>query len=265
MRTNTKNILLILAMAIALTSCGDHGLDELLSDQSSSSTATNDKKSSSSKTKTSSSSINIVINDENIEPAASFAKNLFTFISFPFYEQYSWFSMSDLDWLIDNDNSNGNGKAFKSVFDKLSDNKAEYLSNGKFNRYIELLAGFIPRSVYIANGWDAMVRQLLAAYEDIAATDNFSEVYEFMKTEPNPYFYTSIDYYPGILDFVGEELDDAFFVEKNAVSYCCEVGEINRWAVVWAYSFWGRRYNEDPDSIEPIVDILLMLRDKYSK
>jgi len=276
MKTNAMNILIVLVMAIVLASCGEHSLDDLIGEKSSSSEATGDKPSSSSKkssssgTKTSSSSNNIVINDRDIEPAASFASETFDFISFPFYisswgNEY-WFSMSGNEqeeygkWYdLNRITQDGQGDACNSLIKRLYSNRTEFLSNGKLKRYIELLAGFVPRKTYVENGWDAMVNQLLAAYEDLAATNSFSGVYEFMGRYDN-----SIDYYPEILGFVSEGLDDVFFIKQgDEVEYCCRVGEVNRWAVVWAYSFWGRRYNEDPDSIESIVDILLMLRDKY--
>ena len=214
-----------------------------------------------------------MINDKDIEPAASFASKAFDFISFPFSGQNNWFSLSgeeeneygkwyDLNRITRDDVQGG---AFNSLIKRLYSNRTEFLNNGKFKRYIELLSGFVNRPTYVANGWDTMVRQLLAAYQDLSDNGKFNEIYEFMVLY-NAY---SIDYYPAILDFAmfvngGYLLDESFFIKQgDEVEYCCKVGEVNRWAVVWAYSFWGRRYNEDPDSIEPVVDILLMLRDKY--
>jgi len=271
MSTNSMNnatsklmSLVVLVLTAALISCGDHSLDEFLGETSSSSLG----KSSSSKAKPSSSSGNIVINDKNIEPAADFAKEAFAFLSFPFYltswgSSY-WLSISDLDWFMEKHEDDENGEAFMSIFNKLYDNRIDYLSNGKFKRYIELLANLIPRKTYIANGWDTMVSQLLVAYEDLATDpDNFSYVYELMETPLSDYYYTSVDYYPYIIDFDFVSNLNAFIIKKDNVDYCCAVGEINKWAVVWAYSFWARRYNEDPDSIAPIQDILVMLQNKY--
>ena len=268
-------------MAIVLASCGEHSLDDLLGDSSSSrASSSSSKKSSSSSKKSSSSRASsssgaVVVNDSDIEPAASFASKAFDFISFPFYEQNNWFSMSgdeeleygkwyDLNRIIQ-DNNNSKGTAFNSLIKRLYSNRTEFLNNGKLKRYMELLSGFVTRQTYVANGWDVMVRQLLAAYQDLSDNGMFDEIYEFMVLY-NAY---SIDYYPAILDFArfvdGKYiLDDSFFIKQgNEVEYCCKVDEVNRWAVVWAYSFWGRRYNEDPDSIEPTVDILHMLNDKY--
>jgi hypothetical protein len=287
MKTNTANILIILVMAIVLASCGNHSLkelDDLLGDSSSSRASSSSKKSSSSKTSSSSrasaSSGVVEVNDSDIEPAASFASRAFDFVSFPFYitsggNEY-WFSMSgdeestygkwyDLNSIIQ-DNNNSQGGAFNSLIKRLYSNRTEFLNNGKFKRYMELLSGFVTRPTYVANGWDTMVRQLLAAYQDLSDNGKFGEIYEFM-VRYNVY---SIEYYPEILDFTmfvnGGYLDESFFIKQgNEVQYCCKVGELNRWAVVWAYSFWGRRYNEDPDSIDPIVDILRMLNDKYSR
>lgn len=272
MKTNTKNTLVVLALAVALTSCGEHNLDDLLDDPSSSSGASGGKPSSSSKKIQSSSSGNIssssnvvIIEDENIAPAASFAQEFFSYTSFPYYlSEYGWLSISEsygdkfdeLDRYISYRDEDGSGEAFNFIFKLLYENKEEYLSNGKFKRYIELIPNFIPRRMYVSNGWDAIVRQLLFAYEDLAGQPgSFSDVYEVMEYNSCNYCIAAEAYY-AIIEFVRdwEEFEDYFNLEQD---------DYYRSAVVWAYSFWGRRYNEDPSSIEPIVDILNMLRDKY--
>jgi hypothetical protein len=279
MKTNTVNNaasklqsleILILVLTMALTSCGDNSLEDIFGDSSSSG---KNLSSSSSKTKTSSSSSNIVIEDENIIPAASFASEFFACVSFPFIEVDSWFSMSeywgfsDLYLYIDRFN-NDDGEAFKSIFELLYNEREEYLSNGRFKRYIELIAKLIPRRTYVANGWDAMVRQLLIAYEDLMAQPgSFSQVYYIMEVNEANYN-NATEAYEQILDFVRDQQLENFILKQdvdtnNYYYWDATEGNVNKSAVVWAYSFWGRRYNENPGSIEPIVDILRMLRDKY--
>jgi hypothetical protein len=209
----------------------------------------------------------IVIDSENISQAASFASEFLRYIQFPFINaNYSWISISgydensyskfqDLNQFI-NRSDNSYGNIFMSVFVKLYRNRAEYLSNGNLEHYIKLLASLIPREKYVANGWDDMVRQLLIAYDDIAAIpEGFSQVYQVMNGSNNP-----ASYYDNILRFVSDKQLNAFILKQNVAYY--EAGEVNQSAVVWAYSFWGRRDNENINSTEPIAAILRMLRDE---
>jgi len=209
----------------------------------------------------------IVIDDGNISQAASFASKFFKYKPFPFIEcdRIDWVSISygrsyDLERFIEQRN-NTYGKVFMSLFVQLYKNRAEYLSNGEFLRYIKLLASLIPRETYIANGWDVMVRQLLIAYDDLAPNpSSFGQVYESMNSRID----NTASYYNGILTFVNDKQLEAFIVKngEGAANSYYEPGEVNQSAVVWAYSFWGRRYNENPDSIEPIAAILRLLRDE---
>ncbi|MCL1957018.1 MAG: hypothetical protein FWF63_06825 [Fibromonadales bacterium] len=280
MKTNTMNILIILALTFVLTSCGDHSWGDLF-ESSSSSGETDDNPSSSSKKKQSSSSSNIVINDEDIVPAADFASEFFEFVTFPFIDAYGhgWlraFSIeSDLEYFVDRLNDE-NGGAFKSLFSRLYDNMEEYLRNGKMKRYVEILAGLIPHETYVYNGWDEMVRQLLIAYDDIKAKSSFSDIYDVMESNCNSFyddednFYkycqNATDVYEEILPFARDPQLKAFILKQNIsehVDWNGAKGSVNKSAVVWAYSFWGRRYHENKNIIDPIVDILRLLRDKY--
>ena len=208
----------------------------------------------------------IVINDGNISQAASFASKIFKYKPFPFIEgdHIDWISISygrtyDLERFIEHDK--GSGKVFMSLFVQLYKNRAEYLNNGEFLRYIKLLADLIPYKTYVANGWDMMVRQLLIAYDDLKSNpSSFSQIYEHMNSRID----NTASYYNGILIFVNDKQLEAFIVKngEGAANSYYEAGEVNQSAVVWAYSFWGRRYNENPNSIEPIVAILRLLRDE---
>jgi hypothetical protein len=210
----------------------------------------------------------IIIDSENISQAASFASEFLRYFSFPFVDDsYNWLSISGYNensyskfqYLSQyvNRHDNGHGNIFMSIFIKLYKNRAEYLSNGKFRHYIKLLASLIPHEKYVANGWDEMVRQLLIAYDDLVARpDGFSQVYEVMKNSYN----NPAEHYNSILPFVDYKQLSAFILKQSVAYY--EAGEVNKSAVVWAYSFWGRRYNENSSSIEPIAAILRMLRDE---
>jgi uncharacterized protein (TIGR02145 family) len=208
----------------------------------------------------------IVIDSETISQAASFASKVFKYyISFPFLgESYKYTSISgndenpyskfqDLNQFV-NQSSNDYGNIFMSVFVKLYRNRAEYLSNGNLEHYVKLLASLIPREKYVANGWDDMVCQLLIAYGDLAAKpSSFSQVYEVMNDG-------GTSHYNDILPFVRDKQLNAFIVKQKVAHY--DDGEVSLSTVVWAYSFWGRRYNENPSSIEHIAAILRMLRDE---
>jgi hypothetical protein len=278
--------LTVLVLAIFLASCKEHSFDEIfgrgsgknLSSSSSSQDNGSNQDSSSSQDDPSSSSRVIEINDKDIPLAASFAKKFFIFIPFPFIDLFGSgnpFPMtiasdnSDVEFFVDRRNDK-NGEAFKSLFDGLYAKKEEILSNGKFKHYIELLVKLIPRKTYIDNGWDTMARQLLIAYEDLKNNpNNFIEIYKIMANNVNK---NAVEAYNQILDFVSDpQLED--FILKQSVADAVtshywggdegNVGDVNRSAVVWAYSFWARRYNENPNNLNAIVDILLMLRDDY--
>jgi len=206
----------------------------------------------------------IVIDDENIGQAASFASEIFICPSFPIIGG-TWYSISngspsDLEYTINfhyNYRNNVSGKVFMSLFVELYKNRAEYLSNGKFQHYVKQLAGIIPRKTYVDNGWDKMVRQLLIAYSDLAANPgSFSKIYRIMSADKKHPAY----YYDDIRKFVSDERIADFLFTSN--EYIYSAGDVNTPAVVWAYSFWGRRHNENPDSVEPIVAILRLLRDE---
>jgi hypothetical protein len=280
MKTNTRNSaiskllsLAVLVLAMFLASCREHSSDSNKNSSSSSS----DQDSSSSQDNSvsqddhSSSSRVIEVNDKDIPPAASFARRAFIFVPFPFIGARSPSSISMvIDYFFEDDD----GKAFKSLFDGLHAKKEELLGNGKFKHYIELLAKLIPRKTYIDNGWDTMVCQLLIAYEDLKNNPNsFSEIYKIMVNNSDK---NAVEAYYQILDFVRDpELELENFILNHSVAdaissyYWGEnegnVGDVNRSAVVWAYSFWARRYNENPNNLKNIVDILLMLRDDYPK
>jgi len=203
----------------------------------------------------------IAIDDENIGQAASFASDFFVYAQFPAIKggviriSISDGSRADLENFV-NRHDNGYGKLFMSLFVELYKNRAEYLSNGNFLRYVKLFAGFIPRETYVANGWDVIVHQLLIAYDDLAARPgSFSEIYETMTGN-----YSHIIYNEKSLEFISDKYLDVFKVKQDDVFY--KAGNLNRDAVIWAYSFWGRRHNENPDSLEQIVAILRLLRDE---
>jgi len=268
-----------LGLVLALTiSCGD-SLDDLL-DLSSSSTTSSSAMSSSSSL---SSSSLIVIEDDNIGPAASFASRVFYNLLFPFYAEedgsFTWFTMNeyygDLDLIIANNDNDGDGDAFGSIFNLLYSKREEYLINGKFKRYIELLANFISHQTYVSSGWDDMVKQLLTAYNDLKAKPNgFRNVYDIMDANcpadvNSVYCPNATEVYDQIFDFVSNKQLEDFILKHDLGSYYdywpSTAGNVNKSAVVWAYSFWGRRYNENPDIIEPIVSILQLLHNNYPK
>jgi len=285
MKTNTMNgaiskllSLAVLVLAMFFASCREHSSDSNKNSSSSSSSQDNSisQDNSGSQDDLSSSSRVIEINDKDIPPAASFAKKFFIFIPFPFIDLFGAgeprsMEMDDIGYFVER-HDNDNGKAFKSLFDGLHAKKEELLSNGKFKHYIELLVKLIPRKTYIDNGWDTMVRQLLIAYEDLKNDpNNFSEIYNIMANNGNN---NAVAAYYQIVDFVRDPELENFILNHSVASavtsyYWGEnegnVGDVNRSAVVWAYSFWARRYNENPNNLKTIVDILLMLRDDYPK
>jgi hypothetical protein len=93
------------------------------------------------------------------------------------------------------------------------------------------------------------------------SADNFGKIYQIF--DDGDY-----DYETKLEPFVRDKQMKAFISLKD-VGYTHEDeftpflmrGEVNTWSVVWAYSFWGRRYNENPDNIPHLAAALKTLRD----
>jgi uncharacterized protein (TIGR02145 family) len=195
-------------------------------------------------------------NGEHIRQAAIVASEAFVFNPFP----HSFFSIkghnmeskfSELYELIDESDKHGYGKAFKVLFRKAYNQKKKDMS-GWLQPLIKRIASQIPREEYVDNGWDAMVRQLLFAYDDLAAQPNgFSEVYDAVKGGLD----IPANSYESFVQFMGNKRPEPFIFGE-------EWGYVKKSAVVWAYSFWGRRYHENPNNIKPIAATLRMLRDE---
>ena len=125
----------------------------------------------------------------------------------------------------------------------------------RFGRLIQTL---FPRQKYVANGWEKLVNQLLAAYDDLSVNpDNFRKVFNIMNTDCGfPH-----DCYKEILPLIREQHLTAF-ISDHEIEYYADRGKLNYYSAVWAYSFWGRRHDENPGNILPIVSALKVLRDE---
>jgi hypothetical protein len=193
-------------------------------------------------------------NSKYIRQAAILASKSFVFEPFP----ESYFTMqgddldskfSNLDGMIDVNDEYGYGKAFKILFKRAYNQKEKDIGDW-LQPLIKRIASLIPREKYVDNGWDAMVRQLLVAHDDLAAHPNaFSKMYEMMDSQSWKW--------EEVNKFVRDDEQFKVFVfEREGWSY------LKGAAVVWAYSFWGRRYHENPSNIKPIAATLHMLRDE---
>jgi hypothetical protein len=140
--------------------------------------------------------------------------------------------------------------------------------NRLISRFGKLIKLVIPYEKYAANGWEQMISQLLTAYDDLSATKgSFSKVYKIMCNDE--WVSSSVDAYELLLPFVRDKQMRAFVTQKdlgfninNEFIPFLNRGEVNRWNLVWAYSFWGRRYNENPENIQHLVAALKVLKDE---
>jgi uncharacterized protein (TIGR02145 family) len=183
-------------------------------------------------------------NSEYIRQAAIVASEAFA-DPLPYMFTISDGNFSKFDGLIDDNDKHGYGESFKILFKQAYSQRDKYLS-GWLQSFIKRVASLIPREEYM-NNWDYMVRQLLIAHDDLSARkDGFSEIYAYLEEESVS---NALYLYEGILPFVRDKkrLEEAGIATAT---------------VVWTYSFWGRRYNENPDNIKPIVATLRMLRDE---
>ena len=133
-------------------------------------------------------------------------------------------------------------------------------------RYGTLIKHLIPYEKYVANGWEQITNQLLVAYNDLSVSPgSFGKVYEIMRESDGNLNYEKIA--PFVRDsqmkaFIASK--DIGYTHKNEFIPFLKRGEINRWSVIWAYSFWGRRYNENPDNIPHLVATLKAIRKLYT-
>ena len=125
----------------------------------------------------------------------------------------------------------------------------------RFGRLIQTL---FPRQKYVANGWEKLVNQLLVAYDDLSVNpDNFRKVYGIMNAD----FVFPNDCFNEILPLISDKNVTAFISDRD-VEYYADRGKVNYYSAVWAYSFWGRRHDENPGNIQPIASALKVLRDE---
>jgi len=136
----------------------------------------------------------------------------------------------------------------------------------RYGTFVRLLVAY---EKYVANGWDRIVVQLLTAYDDLSVSaDNFGKVYEIMNENNNSY--DPFSQYEKITPFMRNGQMEAFISPKDVVDFrndfapIAKQGEVNPWSVVWAYSFWGRRYNENPDNIPHLVAALKTVQKLYT-
>ena len=205
---------------------------------------------------------------EQIRGAMLFAAEMFDFTEFPFIVDNGlmFFKNDDekfetFDEYIEKYDDNGHGNTFgllyKYAYRYYRHNDLTGLDQW-VHRFRKLIRLMIPRETYIDKGFDAIVRQLLVAYDDMLIRGSFSHVYEVMtKTE----WESSCDAYDKILPFVRDRRLRAFINENDEISFV-ERGKVNKWSVVWAYSFWARRHSENPGNLKPVADALRLLRDE---
>jgi uncharacterized protein (TIGR02145 family) len=162
------------------------------------------------------------------------------------------------DWAVDDFTTTwdklGYGEAFKFFAKQAYDQRGKDL-DGWLQNIVKLVAPLVPHKMYVSSGWDRMVRHLLAAYDDLATNPgSFRQVYDIMSDKRwGGYGFA----YNELFRVSPNKQLEAFFHENESKT-------VNEWAFAWAYSFWGRRYNENPKNVEPIAASLRLFRNEVA-
>jgi hypothetical protein len=206
---------------------------------------------------------------DSLRHAIAFASEVMDLSLFPILPNGYFVGMDFEDY--DRDNAQyvkwGTGmKPFRRLFEYANSSREREMAglDKLIRRFGTLVKLIIPYEKYVANGWEQITHQLLTAYDDLSSDErNFAKVYQIMCEDHNwnyPDFY-----YEKLAPFVRDKQMEVFIsnrhLEKDTYLKVNR-GDVNRWSVVWAYSFWARRHHENPDNIPHIVAALKYLCDE---
>lgn len=210
---------------------------------------------------------------DSLRHAILFASEVMDFSLFPVMPRGFWLANGDEFYEYDRHNSGrvkwGQGmKTFRGLLSYANEyrNKSVHGLDDLIRRYGQLIKLLVPYEKYKANGWERMVEQLIVAYEDLNVDyNNFGTVYGIMCGDDGDNY--PDHYFEKLVPFIRDPQMKAFIErdhgKDNYRSYV-EPGQVNRWSVVWAYSFWGRRGAETPTNIGDLHQALKVLRDLYA-
>ncbi len=163
---------------------------------------------------------------------------------YPRFEMLAYMSYYSQDLRPEGPGSVAYTKIIKYLHKKIS----HYTLNAIYRNYAPLVNQFIPYSTYRERGYERIVEALIAAYRDLEGTDGFFEIARIMGHEGQDYS----EYYAQIKPWT----------TKSTLRKMRDGdGDLDIEFAVWAYSFWGRRYNED--SIGEVFETLTGIRDSY--
>ena len=190
------------------------------------------------------------MDNDSISAALQYAARTTDMKDFPFLLDYCTLAYN----IADDDNTycgDGPGsKAYRKIVRHLHQKMHSVRYSAVIKAYGELIASYIPWDTYVDNGYRRMVDLLILSYDDLAAENNFAAVFEVMD-EPN-YTHDYDYYYDNLLPYI---------TRSNLRKFKTD-GEVDKMLVVWAYSFWGRRYNEG--KVEDVRATLELFRDLYA-
>jgi hypothetical protein len=125
-----------------------------------------------------------------------------------------------------------------------------------FNSYKRILFRLLPYGTYHASPAHRMIDALMAAYNDIHQKENendiWVDIYSAMEDGKKKY---AANYYDDIDKYTSDAVLK-IFTTKDA-------DENVKGDVVWAYSFWARRYHEG--NIDAVYDIVSQIQEHYSE
>lgn len=146
---------------------------------------------------------------------------------------------------------------YKKIFNYLSKFRNDINIVALFNSYKWLIYETITPRIYIKSEFDVCAEILTRAYDDLYRYEdeigdnfeNFEKIYDIMKGDERLSYNT---YYNRITPFISEE---------NMEHYSSEENSMDEETIVWAYSFWGRRYSEG--NLTETAQILYTIRRHY--
>ena len=206
---------------------------------------------------------------DSLRHAIAFASEAMDLNTFPITEDGNRYRLDDD--LYYNDvlfNKWGTGmQPFQSLLYIARENRHSDMAglDKAIRRYGTLIKLLVPYEKYIDKGWDRIIVQLLTAYEDLSvSTDNFDKINDIM-TDGEDNDYEEISLFARdkqMTAFISPK--DAGFTYRGRFITLAKQGEVNTDAVIWAYSFWGRRYNENPDNVPHIASALKTIRELFA-
>jgi hypothetical protein len=138
--------------------------------------------------------------------------------------------------------------AYRRIIEYIRNEKDAFLT-GLMEVYGHYVRHSVSEEIFQKQGIKRLILSLIIAYDDIyylnerTSNDILRDIYETMSEH---HFNSLANYFPLISANISESFLSGVFMDKNK--------KLDRGLVVWAYSFWARRYNEGrTDDVHKVV------------